>query len=233
MAYSFDIGLSDLFSSPLDNLFNNYTNKTDRMVKKQASFDRAIGNTGKLVDKLNSKLQSLEVKKTIEIDDSKIKKTEQQIDKLKARLNTLPSGGGGNSNFGTPKLGGSKNPFSATLPMIGNPYLVAGTMAAAGLTYAAKLGMDRQSTLLDFEQFVGKHKAASVVANLNKYADKTSYENDDVLQAGALLSQNVSADKIEKKMAMFGDLSRGKAENLNRNIFNYAQVKGIGKTGHD
>jgi tape measure domain-containing protein len=92
-------------------------------------------------------------------------------------------------------------------------------------------GADIESTRIAFTTFMkDANKANDLVNKLNKYADITPFENDEIIAAGRqLLSVGIAADKIIPKLGMIGDVASGAKIPITELTAIYAKVMNKGR----
>jgi len=98
-------------------------------------------------------------------------------------------------------------------------------------TGIAKLGMDMETTRLKFETLLGSAEAGNeMISNLDKFANKTPFDNADLRQnAELLLNFGIAGNKVLPTLRMIGDVSGGNKEKLNSLTLAFAQATSTGK----
>jgi tape measure domain-containing protein len=139
--YGFEFVMKNLVSSPFAKMTSAITSGFDAAEKKNKAFQNSINDTQKLMNAMASKMRSLEVKRTIAVDDKAIKKADNALDKLRKRQLELAKGLKPSVNTPDDKPSGS----SGMLGLMSNPYLAAGLAA----TYAVRQVIGSASALSD------------------------------------------------------------------------------------
>ena len=216
--YTFSINLGGNILERMQKLQQQYAgfSKLERLA---ARFKSAFGSASQSVDELRKKLDGLKGKRDLMVGTSQIRRANQEIQQLEGRLNKLQNTGtrnGGSSGSGGSWLG---NLARGALPVIG----VAGLMAGAGSL--ATSGMGAEQTKLAYSQFAGD-QAAPLYERLNKFANDTSFSNDEILQGGrTLLAAGYNPDSIQPMMKTVGNISAGAGKNFGDMIGSVAKIK--------
>ncbi len=99
-----------------------------------------------------------------------------------------------------------------------------------------KLGMDAEQSRIKFEVLLGSSaKATKMLNDIDKFANKTPFENLELKKnAELLLNFGIANKKVLPTLKMIGDVSGGNKEKLHSLSLAYAQVSSTGKlTGQD
>lgn len=93
------------------------------------------------------------------------------------------------------------------------------------------LGMDMEQTRAKFEVLLGSvEKGNKMISDLNKFADVTPFENQDIIKASeTMLAFGITGNKIMPTMKMLGDVSMGNREKLSGLTLAYSQVASTGR----
>lgn len=94
-----------------------------------------------------------------------------------------------------------------------------------------QLGFDAETSRLKFETLLGStERANQMIADLNKFANVTPFENQDLKDnAELLLNFGIAGNKVLPTLKMIGDVSGGNKEKLKSLSLAYAQVSSTGK----
>lgn len=99
----------------------------------------------------------------------------------------------------------------------------------------AQLGLNLEKTEKTFTTFLGSsEKAKSLLQELNKFANFTPFDNDEIIQASkSLLSFGVNVKDIMSNLKILGDISAGTGQRLTElsSIFGQVFVAGKLQTG--
>lgn len=95
----------------------------------------------------------------------------------------------------------------------------------------SQLGMDLETTNVKFETLLGSgSKATKMLNDLDKFANKTPFDNNDLRKnAELLLNFGIAGNKVLPTLKMIGDVSGGDKAKLNSLSLAYAQVSSTGK----
>jgi tape measure domain-containing protein len=76
---------------------------------------------------------------------------------------------------------------------------------------SSKLAGEMEQTEIAFETFLGSgEKMRQVIGDLNEFANKTSFTNDEIIKTGrTLLAANVPAEELTSTLQMVGDIAAG------------------------
>jgi tape measure domain-containing protein len=76
---------------------------------------------------------------------------------------------------------------------------------------SSKLAGEMEQTEIAFETFLGSgEKMRQVIGDLNEFANKTSFTNDEIIKTGrTLLAANVPAEELTGTLKMIGDIAAG------------------------
>ncbi len=93
------------------------------------------------------------------------------------------------------------------------------------------LGMNMEETRAKFEVLLGTaEKGNKMISNLNKMADITPFENEDLIKnSETMLAFGINAKKILPTLSMIGDVSMGNKEKLQGLTLAYSQVASTGR----
>lgn len=100
-----------------------------------------------------------------------------------------------------------------------------------GFKGIVNLGLDAEKTDVKFGVLLGSaNKATKMLADIDKFANKTPFENADLKKsAEQLLNFGINGQKILPTLKMLGDVSGGNKDRLNSLSLAYAQVQSTGK----
>lgn len=219
----------------------NFISMLNGFPQKADSSARSIDRLNAEIEQLTSKRNTLDVNvnaKEVIKANSQIKALENEIRKAKGESN-----GGWFQNM---MSGGA-------MSFLGGNMLFAGVQTAiAGVKGAFTGAMDLQSTQTSYGTFAqnkavgnamrsgkpydevkvreqAQAQANKTIADLNKYADATSFENNDLLAVGAKMSGYMDQSQIVGQLKKFGDISGGDVGKLNSLELVYSQIKDAGK----
>lgn len=93
------------------------------------------------------------------------------------------------------------------------------------------LGADMEQTKVSFSVMLGSmDKANKMVNDINKFANATPFQNDELFNTTKmLLNYGVTQKQMMPIMKQLGDVSGGSAERLNRLALAYGQVHSLGR----
>jgi tape measure domain-containing protein len=123
----------------------------------------------------------------------------------------------------------TENSFSSLSKKVGAVALVAGL---GKLTMGAvKQAGAFEQTQIAFETFLGSaEKGKALFADLNKFANETPFNNEEVLAAGkSMLSAGVAAEDVAKKLRTIGDVASGAGVPLTDMSSIYAKAMNKGR----
>lgn len=105
------------------------------------------------------------------------------------------------------------------------------TQAFSAGKWVANLGMDMEQTRAKFEVLLGSlDKGNKMIADLNKFADITPYENEDLIKnSETMLAFGINANKILPTLKMLGNVSMGNKEKLQGLTLAYSQMTSTGR----
>ena len=94
-----------------------------------------------------------------------------------------------------------------------------------------RLGKEMEMTRIAFNTMLGSaEKGAQTIAVLQKYADLTPFNNDEVIKSGRmLLNAGVATDQLTKKLTMIGDVASGVDQPLVDMVMIYTKAANQGK----
>lgn len=94
-----------------------------------------------------------------------------------------------------------------------------------------RLGKEMEMTRIAFNTMLGSaEKGAQTIAVLQKFADLTPFNNDEVIKSGRmLLNAGVATDQLTKKLTMIGDVSSGVNQPLVDMVMIYTKAANQGK----
>jgi hypothetical protein len=124
--YGFEFRMKEMVLSPFAKMTNVIAKGFDSADAHNKSFQKGINDTGRLVNSLAAKMRSLEVKRTITLDNKQLKKIETQLDRLKKRHQELSKG----QSFNTPDAKPTGSSMGGMMGMMTNPYVMAGLAGA-------------------------------------------------------------------------------------------------------
>ena len=186
------------------------------------SFNHATSSVNSLraqIDALRTTRDSLRV----HVDTSQIANANRQLlglqrelDRVERRNRRADGSGGGGS-------GGLIGMMSKRLL----PLLAVSTLAG-GIGNIIKGGMEREAGQVDYSQFLGKKNGAMVYEQMNKFANDTIFNNQDVLTAGARAANQFKANQVLPQIKMYGDLTGGDGDKLKRLTTIIGKVKETG-----
>lgn len=107
----------------------------------------------------------------------------------------------------------------------------AGIGAKELVTDIIRLGAEMQQTKTAFEVMLGSaEKGSAIIAELNRFADVTPFDNDEVIRSGRLLlNAGVSTDQLSKKLTNLGNIAAGSQIPLVDMVAIYAKAANKGK----
>lgn len=114
--------------------------------------------------------------------------------------------------------------------------VVGGFAAFEGIKGVVKLGADLESTRIKFETMLGSaSKADTLIQDINKFANATPFQNQDLQKnAELLLNFGIAGDKVLPTLKMLGDVSGGNAERFGGLSLAFSQISSTGRlTGED
>ena len=94
-----------------------------------------------------------------------------------------------------------------------------------------RLGKEMEMTRIAFNTMLGSaEKGAQTIAVLQKFADLTPFNNDEVIKSGRmLLNAGVATDQLTKKLTMIGDVASGVNQPLVDMVMIYTKAANQGK----
>ena len=94
-----------------------------------------------------------------------------------------------------------------------------------------RLGKEMEMTRIAFNTMLGSaEKGAQTIAVLQKFADLTPFNNDEVIKSGRmLLNAGVATDQLTKKLMMIGDVASGVSQPLVDMVMIYTKAANQGK----
>lgn len=94
-----------------------------------------------------------------------------------------------------------------------------------------RLGKEMEMTRIAFNTMLGSaEKGAQTIAVLQKFADLTPFNNDEVIKSGRmLLNAGVATDQLTKKLTMIGDVASGVSQPLVDMVMIYTKAANQGK----
>lgn len=230
-SYTYTIFAKDAASAALFKLAGNSQTAFAKMRTNQNQWQKNNDRLGNSINGLRAKLQGFEQKrdqsfsaKRVAMFNRGIRQTQKEL----TRLENMPK-----PSF-LARLKGISSSMGGILPIAGGVGLALG--AWNGVTGVLKLGADMEQTRVSFTTMLGSaDKANSMIAQLNKFANKTPFSNSDLQKnANLLLSFGINGNKVLPTLKMIGDVSGGNKEKLNSLSLAYAQVSSAGKlTGQD
>ena len=224
--YSWAVRLQDLMSGPLGKLASTYERVFGRMGQQNTGLQKGLKKTTETVEELRQRLSSLTAYRDgldLKVDFHDFVLANHEIDRLEKKIAAMNRPGSAGRRGGG-LLGGLLGAAG-----LGGPFAVvaAVTAALAGGAKVAGMGMDAELTKMQYEQFAGS-KAASeyLTSGLNKFADDTFFDNEQILKAGSrLLMLGESIDKVIPKVKRFADISAGSGAPIERLMTVFGQVK--------
>lgn len=108
---------------------------------------------------------------------------------------------------------------------------VGGWSLASAIKETVRLGGELQNTTTSFEVMMGSaRRAEQVLAQLNKFADVTPFDNEEVIRSGrVLLNVGVSVDNLNSKLELLGNIASGVGAPLVDIVNIYAKAANKGK----
>ncbi|WP_419644035.1 tape measure protein [Victivallis vadensis] len=108
---------------------------------------------------------------------------------------------------------------------------VGGWSLASAIKETVRLGGELQNTTTSFEVMMGSaRRAEQVLAQLNKFADVTPFDNEEVIRSGrVLLNVGVSVDNLNSKLKLLGNIASGVGAPLIDIVNIYAKAANKGK----
>jgi hypothetical protein len=218
--------LRDLVSEPIARVVAAAQRAGAAVTAANRNIQNAFGHSGASANSLRSSIQQLVKYRDslrIGVDTTEINRASRQISNLRRQLSSFEkqngeSGGGGMmSKFG---LGG--------LARMAMP-LAAGAGIAAGVGSFVGAGMDRSVIDAQFLQFTKSQETAQyLISSINKYADQTSFENQDLLKSGAFMTQFVKPKDVMENIKVLGDVTGGNYERFNNVLMGMKKVHDTG-----
>lgn len=97
--------------------------------------------------------------------------------------------------------------------------------------HTIRLGAEMEKTRIAFNTMLGSaEKGARTIAVLQKFADLTPFNNDEVIKSGRmLLNAGVATDQLTKKLTMIGDVASGVDQPLADMVMIYTKAANQGK----
>lgn len=94
-----------------------------------------------------------------------------------------------------------------------------------------RLGKEMEMTRIAFNTMLGSaEKGTQTIAVLQKFADLTPFNNDEVIKSGRmLLNAGVATDQLTKKLTMIGDVASGVSQPLVDMVMIYTKAANQGK----
>ncbi len=222
--------------------------QNQRFVTMLNGFPSSANASARSIDRLQAEIEQLTTRRNtldINVNSRDVIRCNAEIRALQRQVTTAQGASNG---------GWFKNLFSggALSFLGGNLMFTAVQGAISGLSAGVKGAMNLEQTKISFGTFSenkalgramkskkpfdekqvreqAKTEANGTVADLNKYADKTSFENPDILRVGAKMSGYLDQGEIVKKIKMFGDISGGDVGKLDSLELVYGQIKDAGK----
>lgn len=216
-------------------------------------FPQKADSSARSIDRLNAEIEQLtnarDSKLDINVNAKEVIKANAQIKALENEIRKAK----GESNGGWFKNMMSGGLAQGVMSVFGGNLLTSmGQMAVSGVKGAFTGAMNLESTQTSYGTFsqnkaVGnamrsgkpydeakvreqaQAEANKTIADLNKYADATSFENNDLLAVGAKMSGYMDQSQIVGQLKKFGDISGGDVGTLNSLELVYSQIKDAGK----
>ena len=106
-----------------------------------------------------------------------------------------------------------------------------GWSLVSAIKETVRLGGELQNTTTSFEVMMGSAKQAEqVLAQLNRFADVTPFDNEEVIRSGrVLLNVGVSVDNLNSKLELLGNIASGVGAPLIDIVNIYAKAANKGK----
>lgn len=229
--YEIPLVLGDFFSTPLikglakgQSLMERFATKgkssLDKIGKEMQVFgktiDRVVRGSHKTLNDLNTQLDKLKEKRmTLRVNSKEMRDANRDIQSLEDRIARAERKG----QKGGGLLGG-------ILGGVGRgvlPLLAAGTVATAGGSIVNK-GMEREQTELRFGLMAGS-EGKGIVRGLNRYADITPFENDEIIRAGQVMLPAFKSNEIVPRVAMLGNIAAGSDVPIDEIARGYTKAK--------
>lgn len=214
--------LKDNISPSLVKIASSAANTAVKLEQTRSKFDKL----GSSINGVNTKINQLLEKRNASTSISEIRKLNGEIKKLERqaqKLENLPPQGFIN------RLRYSHDGLSGLAKTALKGY---GIMQAwQGLKMFANLGMDMEQTRAKFSVLMGTvEKGNKMIADLNGMANKTPFQNADLIKnAETLLAFNMAGEKILPTMEMLGNVAMGDKTKLQGLTLAYAQMMSTGR----
>ncbi|WP_080058940.1 tape measure protein [Spirosoma aerolatum] len=222
--YQFRISILDGFSGPLAQMSSRYMQTIGRWERITRNYNRMFGGSfqsmfaraSQSVSELTRKLNGLSGKREVSIGTSMIKSAINLMDVLLGKKKQFESSP---TNSSEKKGGWLAGLARGALPALG----VAGIMA--GIGQFAGAGMNAEQTKLAYSQFAGK-QAKPLYEGLNKFANDTSFSNEEILQGGrTMLAAGYDPQSIVPNLKMIGNIAAGAGKNFGDLVGAVAKIK--------
>lgn len=225
------------------------TAANQRFIDLLARIPSNANASARSIDRLQAELQQLTTRRNsldINVNSRDVIRCNAEIRALQGQI-TRAQGASNGGWFQNMMSGGG------ALSFLGGNVLFAGVQGAiSAVTGGFRGAMDLESTKVSYGTF-SQNKATQramksgkpydekavreqalaesnkTIADLNKYADATSFENGDLLKTGAKMSGYMDQKDITKKVKTFGDISGGDVGKLQGLELVYSQIKDAGK----
>ncbi|MGA0555800.1 tape measure protein [Larkinella sp. VNQ87] len=217
--YSGTVSLMDRLTTRFQSGFSRVAQTVEQLKRKMG-----FAKEGQSIDSLRQKLDALTKKRDLMVGTSEIRRANREIDLLERRMDRMQRLGRSSGSGG----GGSGGLFSGLKGMLMGGALI------AGIGQFAKAGMDREQTQMAFQQILKTPEATKQVFDqLNKFADKTPYTNEQVYGAGrSLLVAGLTKDQMMPKMNTLGNVAAGVQTDFGElvDIYGKSKQKGFADT---
>ncbi|RIV21396.1 hypothetical protein DYU11_18495 [Fibrisoma montanum] len=180
-------------------------------------FVGALMPAGVQLATLRQQLERATERRELAIGTTAIRNAQREVERLQRQINQLEGNGGGEQ-----KEGMFSSLRSSALGYIAG----AGLLAGAGAFFSS--GMQREQTQVAYEQFLGKD-TKPVMSQLDVFANKTPFENDQVYKGGqSLLSVGFTGQQLIPEMTGIGNMAAGAQKDFNELTAAYAKIKAKG-----
>lgn len=224
--YSYTISVKDLMSQKVFKIAENTGKAFSKIGAYQDQFKRKNDTVGNSITGLRQKLDGLTAKRDASFSTRQIKKFNTYIrltEKQLRKLENLPP-----LSF-TQRIKNLGGQMGGIVGIAGGVGVALG--AWRGIKGVVNLGAEMEQTKVKFSTMLGSIDAANnLIGKLNKFANKTLFENRDLQRnAELLLNFGTAGNKVLPILNRLGDVSGGNKDKLNSLTLAYAQIQSTGK----
>jgi tape measure domain-containing protein len=219
----------------------NFISMLNGLPQKADSSSRSIDRLNAEIQQLTNRRNTLDIKvdsKEIIKSNALLKELEREIRKVKGESNggwfkDMMSGGAMGFLTGNLLFSGVQGVFSSIKDSYTGAMDLQSTKISYGTFAQNKAIQKAEKSGKPYDEKAVREQALAqsdkTIADLNKYADATKFENSDLMAVGAKMSGYMEQKDIVGQIKKFGDISGGDVGKLNSLELVYSQIKDAGK----